>query len=49
VLAEAWDAALTERDEKKIAIKDYAALWVQHRTAALEKAGFDPYWREKFW
>lgn len=49
VLAGAWDAALTERDEKKIPIKDYPALWVQHRTAALEKAGFDPYWREKFW
>lgn len=49
VLADAWDAALTERDAKNVAIKDFGALWMTHRTAALEKGGFDPYWREKFW
>lgn len=49
VLAAAWEAALVERDEKDLPSKEFPALWMKHRAAALEKEGFDPYWREVFW
>jgi uncharacterized protein len=48
-LAEAWEVALAERDEKKIKVADFAELWMKHRVEALQKGGFEPYWVGKFW
>jgi TRAP transporter TAXI family solute receptor len=49
VLAEAWEKALAERDEKKVPVKDFATLWMKHRAEALKKGNFEPYWVAKFW
>lgn len=49
VLAEAWEQALAQRDAEDIPIRDFPALWMKLRVAALEAEGFEPYWREVFW
>jgi uncharacterized protein len=49
LLAEAWDAALSERDAKNVAVKDFGALWMAKRAEALTKAGMDVYWKDRFW
>jgi TRAP transporter TAXI family solute receptor len=46
VLHQAWDKALAEASEKKVATKDFPKLWMKARAAALKGAGFESYWEE---
>jgi TRAP transporter TAXI family solute receptor len=49
VLAKAWERALAEAYEKNIRSRDFPEFWMKIRAEELKKAGFDPYWEEKFW
>jgi len=49
VLAGAWDRALAEPEKQKIGIAKFPDLWMKLRAEELKKAGFDPYWEQKFW
>jgi TRAP transporter TAXI family solute receptor len=49
LLAEAWDKAQTESNEKKVKAADFPALWMGIRAAALKAEGMPVYWEGKFW
>jgi len=49
VLAKAWERALAEVQEKKVAPAGFADFWMAIRAEELKKAGLDPYWEKRFW
>lgn len=49
VLGAAWEQALEEAQKQKVGTAKFAELWMAIRAEALRKAGFDPYWEQKFW
>lgn len=49
VLLRAWERAQEEAFRQNIRARDFPAFWMKIRAEELKKAGFDPYWEEKFW
>ncbi len=48
-LAKAWERALDEAQKQQVALARFPDLWMKIRAEELRKAGFEPYWSEKFW
>lgn len=49
VLAKAWDRALDEAQKQTMGTAKIPELWMKVRAEELKKAGFEPYWEQKFW
>lgn len=49
VLQAAWNRTQDEAQKQKVGSAKLPELWMKIRAEELRKAGFQPYWEEKFW